>query len=277
MQWLLLVEDDEAAAALITARLADSPWRIERAVTLGQTYARLENVGDEGPAAILLDLNLPDSEGFSTVSALIGMVPHLPIVVITGILNDELRLQVVESGAQEFVLKSHLDDLELLVSTAIARQRHRNHALAMAVTAGMRSQGSAETPSSLLDTNPLLRRSANAVASLRESLPQVFDQFAARYRTILDRSIEAASYRGHERPVADIKQMARDLGVINCAPRDVVDIHLGVLEDLAQVVHPERVIAMAEEGRVVAMELMGYLALHYRDHAPFRFGSVGTT
>lgn len=268
MSWLLLVEDDEAAAALITQRLSSTPWHVERAATLHQTLARLEHTGSEPPAAVLLDLNLPDSEGFSTVAAVMGSSPHIPIVVVTGEVNDELRLQVVESGAQEFVLKSDLSELQVLVATAIARQRHRNHAIVRALGTTSR------TDRDLDRDNPLLQRSNNARMPLADALPEVFDQFITRYIGLVGRSVEALSYKGQQRPTDEIREMARDLGVINCAPRDLIELHHAAAERAAATVHPERAVALAEESRVMLLELMGYLAMHYRDHAPFTFDTL---
>jgi len=41
---------------------------------------------------VLLDLGLPDSHGFATVATMRAAVPHVPIIVLTGL--DDLELAV---------------------------------------------------------------------------------------------------------------------------------------------------------------------------------------
>ena len=50
---------------------------------------------------ILLDLNLPDSQGFETVAQIQLHAPQIPIIVLTGIDNEQLATQVVRAGGQD--------------------------------------------------------------------------------------------------------------------------------------------------------------------------------
>lgn len=57
---------------------------------------------------ILLDLHLPDGEGISLINRLKQRVPHIPIVVLTGLADQTLVEAALQAGAQDCVIKSDL-------------------------------------------------------------------------------------------------------------------------------------------------------------------------
>ena len=56
---------------------------------------------------VLLDLSLPDADGLAGVEALRAAQPHLPVVVLSGLAQDELALRAVQAGAQDYLVKGH--------------------------------------------------------------------------------------------------------------------------------------------------------------------------
>ena len=58
---------------------------------------------------MLLDLNLPDSQGLDSVSQLLSAHARTPVVVLTGTESDELGLLAVAAGAQDFLTKGQLN------------------------------------------------------------------------------------------------------------------------------------------------------------------------
>ncbi len=76
-------------------------------------------------AAVLLDLNLPDSQGLTTFEKIQSVVPQIPIVILTGYKNDSLALEAVRRGAQDYLVKGQLDRglLSRAISYAIERKK----------------------------------------------------------------------------------------------------------------------------------------------------------
>ena len=106
---LLLIEDNPADERLIREVLAatgDNPFHFEWAKNLSDGLERL-NKG--GITAIIADLFLPDSRGIETVDKLLLAAPRIPILVLSGVDDQGIALQAVQHGAQEYILKSHLD------------------------------------------------------------------------------------------------------------------------------------------------------------------------
>lgn len=120
---LLLVEDNEADARLCREYLADAPFEsaLDHASDLAGARKQLQAASYD---AIVLDLNLPDSTGIDTVEAVQSAAPHLPIVVLTGLEDEELASEALNVGAQDYVVKDHLETT-LARAIRYAMERHR--------------------------------------------------------------------------------------------------------------------------------------------------------
>jgi diguanylate cyclase (GGDEF)-like protein/PAS domain S-box-containing protein len=77
-------------------------------------------------AAVLVDLSLPDSSGMETFARLIQAAPHLPILILTTVQDEDIAKLAVEGGAHEYLLKDRLDAylLPKAVGCMIERAAH---------------------------------------------------------------------------------------------------------------------------------------------------------
>ncbi len=129
---ILLVEDDVDYAAVVQGylRRITAEVSVQHVTSLA---AATSLVTTEHFDVGVLDLNLPDSQGTSTVTALATAAPHLPLVVLTGEIASDTDLQALEAGAQEYLAKSELGVASLRRAIRYARERHRlTRALAQA-------------------------------------------------------------------------------------------------------------------------------------------------
>lgn len=122
---ILLVEDDPADAELIEELLGsfgNTQFRLKAAQRLNEGVKYLvEGEFD----VILLDLSLPDSFGLDTVKSVKAQAPTVPIVVLTGLNDENMAVEAVGAGAQDYLVKRGFEK-ELLVRAmryVIARQR----------------------------------------------------------------------------------------------------------------------------------------------------------
>src|SRR6185295_5035578 len=74
---------------------------------------------------VLLDLMLPDSQGIETVRRLRAKAPDVPVVVLTGMSDDEMGLEAVQNGAQDYQSKGRLNEHSLKRTLSYAVERHR--------------------------------------------------------------------------------------------------------------------------------------------------------
>ncbi|HZQ38259.1 MAG TPA: response regulator [Dehalococcoidia bacterium] len=123
---VLLVEDNAADARLIREALREAPigirFAVEEAPRLADALARLSAAPFH---AALLDLGLPDAAGLEGVLRLRAAAPELPIIVLTGRIDDDLAQRALLRGAQDYLVKGAVEDTELqrAVRYAIERQR----------------------------------------------------------------------------------------------------------------------------------------------------------
>lgn len=62
-----------------------------------------------GLDVVLLDLGLPDSQGLMTFTRVRQQAPHIPIVVLSGMADEELAIQAVREGAQDYLVKGQTE------------------------------------------------------------------------------------------------------------------------------------------------------------------------
>ena len=76
---------------------------------------------------VLLDLTLPDSTGFKTLSNFLEKVPNIPVIVLTGINNEIVGNQAIKAGAQDFLVKGQFDGKLLGRAIRYSVQRFKTH------------------------------------------------------------------------------------------------------------------------------------------------------
>jgi DNA-binding response OmpR family regulator len=122
---LLVVEDHPEHARLVQAYLArssDPSLHVFHADTLA---AAVRHLGVAGIDLILLDLTLPDSQGLDTFRTVHAHAPSVPIVVLSGNDDEELAVQAVREGAQDYLTKGDLGRESLLHAVRFAIERHK--------------------------------------------------------------------------------------------------------------------------------------------------------
>jgi phosphoserine phosphatase RsbU/P len=120
---VLLIEDNAGDARLMQEMLAESgavPFQLEWVDRLSKGLERLKS-GDVH--VVLLDLSLPDSQGWDTFSKVQAEAGRVPIVVLSGLDDEELAIKTVQAGAQDYLVKSRVDGHSLVRALRYAIER----------------------------------------------------------------------------------------------------------------------------------------------------------
>ncbi len=122
---ILLVEDNEADYKLLEHRLSEASIKYDlyRSDTL---FEAVETATDKPVDIVLLDLSLPDSSGFKTLSKFLSRIPNLPVIVLTGMNNEIVGNQAIKAGAQDFLVKGQFDSKLLGRSIRYSLQRFKS-------------------------------------------------------------------------------------------------------------------------------------------------------
>ncbi len=103
---ILLIAPDAAFRSLLRSFLPDGPDAAFRlAAEAGSLADGLSLIDAQPPDVILLGLSLPDAGGVETFSRVHRHAPDLPIIVLSRQIEEELALQTVHLGAQEYLIK----------------------------------------------------------------------------------------------------------------------------------------------------------------------------
>jgi two-component system, cell cycle sensor histidine kinase and response regulator CckA len=122
---VLLVEDNPGDAQLILEVLSEvgtTDFQFEQLDRLGPALERLRGAAVD---VVLLDLGLPDSQGIETFRRARREAPLQPIIVISGLDDEEVALEAVRSGAQDYLVKGRIEGhlLARVIRYAIERRR----------------------------------------------------------------------------------------------------------------------------------------------------------
>lgn len=122
---ILVVEDNPGDFDLISEYLSEVNRASYELIPCGSLQQAKEKLLVNTLDAILLDLSLPDSSGIGTVSNMRSLSDRLPIIVLTGIDNDEIGEQSIQQGAQEYLAKNELNGrlLSRVIKYAIKRKQ----------------------------------------------------------------------------------------------------------------------------------------------------------
>lgn len=125
---VLLVEDNPGDAAYIRRLLADASTmqadgQVFDLTCVGTLAAGLGALRERAADVVLLDLLLPDSQGLETLARVQAAVPALPVVVLTGLADQQAALAAMQHGAQDYLVKGRVDAYALANSIRYARER----------------------------------------------------------------------------------------------------------------------------------------------------------
>ncbi|MEO0927420.1 MAG: ATP-binding protein [Cyanobacteria bacterium J06643_13] len=122
---ILLIEDDIAEARLLQEILKNFDLNQFILTHVQRLQAGLNQLKKDKFDLVLLDLTLPDSQGLASVELLVNNFSHLPIVVLTNTNDNQLAIEAVRQGAQDYLVKRKIN-IEVLVRSiqyAIERQK----------------------------------------------------------------------------------------------------------------------------------------------------------
>src|SRR5882757_736886 len=164
---VLLVDDDHGDAELTRRALTEigNPcFTVESAAGLDEAIKRL---AEHDFDVALLDLGLPDSQGTETLKRFREVSrDDLPIIVLTGLVDERTALEAVGSGAQDYITKD--DIASNLLARSIRYALHRQHLLHQVKT-----------------TNELLEERNRRLAQLYNTAQQFVENVSHEFRTPL--------------------------------------------------------------------------------------------
>ena len=121
---VLIVEDSNTDSRIVQGylKVGRSRAQIHTASRLNDALAIAKSTPLD---VVLLDISLPDVEGVEAVRRMREAVPRVPIVILSGLEDEQIATQAMQAGAQDYLIKGHVDDVALrrALQYAIERQQ----------------------------------------------------------------------------------------------------------------------------------------------------------
>ena len=122
MPKIIVVDDDKTSTTLFEQVLLMNKYEV---ITLNESSKTLEIVKHEKPDVIILDLMMPEPDGFK-VCRMLRAQPQFrrtPIIIVTALNDLDSKLVAIGAGATDYLVKPfHIDQLY----TMIEKQLNRN-------------------------------------------------------------------------------------------------------------------------------------------------------
>jgi sigma-B regulation protein RsbU (phosphoserine phosphatase) len=122
---VLLVEDNPTDVLLVRATLKAVPGLQFELATADYLATGIQRAKDELFDVVLLDLGLPGSHGLETFESFHAAVPEVPIVILSGLGDEEVAMRAVQHGGQDYLPKAEAMDDALPRAIRYAIERHR--------------------------------------------------------------------------------------------------------------------------------------------------------
>ena len=105
-----MVEDNPGDLLLLAHYLRYSAIALGKTSNATTLQGAISLLLHEKPDIIFLDLFLPDSTDFETFSIINEAAPSVPIIILSGLSDQEVALRAIQSGAQDFLIKGEFDE-----------------------------------------------------------------------------------------------------------------------------------------------------------------------
>jgi DNA-binding NarL/FixJ family response regulator len=267
---VLLVDGLPEDAARIVAALGAAPgsYRVDLADGLDAALERADGARHD---AILLDLSVVRDPLGGEIERTRSRAPGAAVVVLDRSENPETARELIRAGAHDYLVLDQATPATLarVIRCAIERHRRerrhartrqsRRHRRELSSLGCLSGPGSSAVTAALFGQGPLER-----------THPREFRAFREAYGDLVEARLEESVFKA-ESGVRDVRErtraLARHIGHLRGGARDVVDLHLAVLRPrLRAAATPQRQ-ALLEEGRLLALELMGHLVSYYRNRS----------
>lgn len=254
----VLVVDDESVSRQMVRRLLSDAGRNARIEEVETAAEAIRVLSDSQFDVAILDHRLPDGNALTVLRSLrkYGRL-RTPIIVFTAHGNKNAADDAIHEGAQDYLPKDGItaDNLDRAIRYSI--QRHRLwHDLQWS-----RERERREKELRLLQQSVT---ASGADPDALKEMPEVFSRFVAKYEQLMTKLLDEAMFKTTIESGDLAKAFASELGELHAGPKDVIEIHTAAVKHAVENASKAKEQAITEEARILLVQVMGFLVMHYR-------------
>lgn len=221
---IVVIENNPSDIDAMDRALRDAGLAFSRAAVTSRDAFEAE-LKDQPPDLILSNYSIPGFDGPQALAIAKAMAPEIPFIFVTGVLGEEVGIELLKQGATDCVLKTHLARLGPSALRALHEARERRER--------------EHTEEKLISSHDQLRALTNHLQSVREEertriARQVHDELGQALTCLkLDLSWLARKTPGARGVQRKIKQMSADIDATIATVRGIAtELRPGVLDSL---------------------------------------------
>jgi len=81
------------------------------------------------PDIILADYYLPTFSGLSALTIVKNTCPHIPLIIVTGSLSEDIAVSCIKAGATDYIIKEHIMRLPSAIKSALETRKIKDDSL----------------------------------------------------------------------------------------------------------------------------------------------------
>ncbi|MEW6491400.1 MAG: hybrid sensor histidine kinase/response regulator [Cyanobacteriota bacterium] len=181
---ILLIEDDIQDIDLIQEYLAKSKHFQMTLESVDSLCSGLERLKQGGIDLILSDLSLPDEYGLDTFRQLYAQCPDVPIIILSGLDDEEVAVTALSEGAQDYLIKGLFNSRQIIRAIRYACERQQQR-LELKRQAELLEQRVIERTAELQQAKEALAVALEQEKELSELKSRIITTISHEYRTPL--------------------------------------------------------------------------------------------
>jgi len=273
---LLLIEDESATVQLIENFLQSSaifpiaerlPIVMTAVTTLKAAIELSQGLTEEEEfEIILLDLFLETTHGIETLVEARKIFPDRAIITYSQSEDENLVIQAFQHGADGYLQLKNIDSYLLYYElfSVLERQTYRRKSESQRNLANQ--QREYQDLETLITSTTSITARMFGSDTIKDCFPELFGELKQAYGELLECALEQRAFKVEHNLPEQLRSLAERLGFMRASPRDIIEIHTTTLREKNRDTNLVKSQAYVVEGRLIVLELMGYLASFYRKY-----------
>ncbi len=113
---ILIIDDDESIRKSISMHLEDNFYKT---LTAENGRVGIEIFDEAHPDLVLVDLRMPEVDGYEVIKYIHKKAPEVPLIVVSGVSKIQTAIDAMKIGALDFLTKPVTDHSVLIHSIVI--------------------------------------------------------------------------------------------------------------------------------------------------------------
>lgn len=216
---------------------------------------------------VILSLRGNEPDDSILIETACNFIPDIAIIVLTAYHNVELEIAAMKAGAEDFIVKEDINPNLLIRSIVYSMERKKLRKQLEYARLEQQQKRENQRYDDFFNTkNTSITAQLFGDDPVAKSVPELFNRLVTLYEAFIDLAVEEQIYKVNNNLSREVMLFSEQLGFLKATPQDIVEVHSQALKNKMKVFNPQKLKVYTEEARLLLIEIMGYLAMHYRKY-----------